>query len=203
MKGKAKIAMKLEFVPLQGRFVRLEPVLAAMKQDLRVAIECDPDTWATFTVNPVVQGFDLYWSSTLDGIESGQRLAYAIRRLSDGLIVGTSSFMGLRLSQCGVEIGATFLHPDVRGGPVNPECKLLMMEHAFVAGAVRVEFVVDSENARSLAAMLKLGAKQEGLLSSRKIAWNGEVRDVVFFAVTERDWPSVRAKLQNRVAVRG
>lgn len=192
--------MNLDFVPLQGRFVRLEPLREAMKDDLRAAIECDPDTWATFTINPLVQGFDLYWSSMLEGLESGQRLAYVIRRLSDGSIVGTSSFMGLRLGQRGVEMGATFLHPGVRGGVVNPECKLLMLEHAFVAGAVRVEFVVDSENARSQSALLRLGAAHEGLLRSRKIAWSGEVRDVVFFSVTLGDWPAVRAKLQERVA---
>lgn len=192
--------MNLDFVPLQGHFVRLEPLREAMKDDLRAAIECDPGTWVTFTINPVAQGFDLYWLSTLEGVESGQRLAYVIRRLSDDSIIGTSSFMGLRLAQRGVEIGATFLHPSARGGVVNPECKLLMLEHAFVAGAVRVEFVVDSENWRSQSALRKLGARHEGLLRSRKITWSGEVRDVVFFSVTLEDWPDVRTKLRERVA---
>lgn len=191
--------MKLDFVTLQGRFVRLAPVCAEMKEELRAVIESDHDIWATFTINPFTQGFDLYWSSMLEGVASGQRFAYVIRRLSDSSIIGTSSFMGLRPTQGGVEIGATFLHPSARGSVANPECKLLMLEHAFAAGAVRVEFVVDSENARSKASLLKLGATQEGLLRNRKIAWNGEVRDVVFFSVTQQDWPSVRARLQERL----
>jgi len=191
--------LKLDFVALQGRFVRLEPVLPGMKEQLRAVIECDPDIWATFTINPFTQGFDLYWSAMLEGVESGQRFAYAIRRLSDNAIVGTSSFMGLRPAQRGVEIGATFLHPNARGSAVNPECKLLMLEHAFAAGAVRVEFVVDSENERSKASLVKLGVTQEGLLRSRKVAWDGEVRDVVFFSVTQQDWSAVRAKLHGRI----
>ncbi len=195
--------MKLDFLPLQGRFVHLEPVAPEMKQPLRAAIECDPSTWSNMTINPLIQGFDLYWSTMLEGMGSGQRLAYAIRRLSDDRVIGTSSFMGLRPSQRGLEIGATFLHPSARGGVANPECKLLMLEHAFSAGAVRVEFVVDFENQRSQSALLKFGATREGVLRSRKIAWNGEVRDVVFFSVTEEDWPTVRTKLAERLAAYG
>ncbi|MGA3293596.1 MAG: GNAT family protein [Candidatus Acidiferrales bacterium] len=191
--------MKVEFMPLQGRFVRLEPVTPAIKELLRAAVECDPDTWSTMIINPLTQGFDPYWSSMLEGIASGHRLAYAVRRLSDDSVIGTSSFMGLSLSQRGIEIGATFLHPGARGGFANPECKLLMLEHAFNAGAVRVEFVIDSENWRSQSAVLKLGAVREGVLRSRKIAWNGDVRDVVFFSVIDQDWPAVRASLMERL----
>jgi hypothetical protein len=64
----------------------------------------------------------------------------------------------------GVEIGATFLRPDVRASPVNPESKMLMLGHAFSSGAVRVQFKVDLRNARSQAAVAKLGAVKEGVL---------------------------------------
>jgi N-acetyltransferase len=195
--------MKLDFVALQGHFVRLEPVTPAMKESLRAVIECDPEAWATMTVNPLVQGFDFYWAPMLEGMKTGQRLAYIIRQLSDHSVIGTSSFMGLRFSQRGVEIGASFLHPSVRGRAANPESKLLMMEHAFSSGAVRIEFVVDSQNRRSQSAVLMLGARPEGLLRSRKIAWNGEVRDVVLFSVTDQDWPGVRERLTKRLAEYG
>jgi N-acetyltransferase len=192
--------MELKFLPLEGRFIRLEPVVPAMREPIRAAIESDPQVWSTMTVNPLIQGFDSYWLPMLEGIAGGQRLAYAVRQLSDDRIIGTSSFMELRLAQRGVEIGATFLHPESRGGFANPESKLLMLDHAFHAGAVRVEFVVDSENGRSQSAVLKLGAVREGVLRNRKIAWNGEIRDVVLFSITERDWRLVRAKLIERLA---
>jgi len=195
--------MKLDFSTLDGYFISLEPVVPEMKESIRALILSDPETWSTMTVNPLIQGFDSYWLPLLEGIASGQRLAYAIRQLSDGCIIGTSSFMELRLAQRGVEIGATFLHPQSRGGFANPESKLLMLDHAFNAGAVRVEFVVDSENLRSQSAVLKLGAAQEGVLRSRKIAWNGEVRDVVLFSITAQGWKAARAKLTERLGEYG
>jgi RimJ/RimL family protein N-acetyltransferase len=174
-----------------------------MREAIRKLVEADPEVWSTMTVNPLIQGFDAYWGPMLEGIASGHRLAYAIRRLSDGSIVGTSSFMELRLAQRGVEIGATFLYPQSRGAFANPESKLLMLDHAFHAGAVRAEFVVDAENRRSRAAVLKLGASEEGVLRNRKIAWNGEARDVVLFSITDKDWKVVRAKLTTRLGEYG
>ena len=191
--------MKLDFSPIKGHFIRLEPVVPEMKEPIRAMVQSDPEIWSTMTVNPLIQGFDSYWSPMLEGIASGHRLAYAIRRISDGCIVGTTSFMEFRLAQRGVEIGATFLHPQSRGTFANPESKLLMLDQAFHAGAVRVEFVVDSENLRSKSAVLKLGATQEGVLRNRKIAWNGEVHDVVLFSITNADWPAARTKLRERL----
>jgi RimJ/RimL family protein N-acetyltransferase len=198
-----KTQMELKYLPLEGRFIRLEPVVAAMKESMRAVIESDPEVWSTMTVNPPIQGFDTYWQPMLEGIASGQRFAYAVRQISDGRLVGTSSFMELRLTQRGVEIGATFLEPESRGGFANPESKLLMLDHAFHSGAVRVEFAVDSENRRSQSAVLKLGAVREGVLRNRKIAWNGEVRDVALFSITEQDWATARGGLVKRLAAYG
>jgi len=195
--------MKLAFSTLEGQFIRLEPIVSEMKEEIRAVVQSDPEVWSTMTVNPLIQGFDSYWSPMLEGIASGQRLAYGIRQISDGCIIGTSSFMEMRLAQRGVEIGATFLHPQSRGAFANPESKLLMLDHAFRAGVVRVEFVIDSENLRSQSAALKLGAAQEGVMRSRKIAWNGEVRDVVLFSITVQDWEAARAKLTERLGEYG
>lgn len=195
--------MKLDFCAMQGQFVRLEPVTPEVKEQVRELVESDPEAWATLTVNPIVQGFDAYWLPMVEGVTSGQRYAYVIRRISDHRVIGTSSFMSMRFSQRGLEIGATFIEPDARGSYVNPECKLLMLDHAFKSGAVRVEFVVDAGNHRSQGAVLKLGAVREGLLRSRKIAWNGEVRDVVFFSITEKEWPGVGNRLRKRLSAFG
>ena len=113
--------------------------------------------------------------------------------------MGTSSFRGLRYEHRGVEIGSTFLHPDVRSGPVNLESKLLMLTHAFDAGAIRVEFLVDERNSRSQAAVLKLGARQEGVLRKHMITWTGHVRDTAIFSIVDFDWPGVRERLEFRL----
>ena len=192
--------MELPFDTLEGRFVRLEPMAEAHREPLRAAVDCDPDTWAIMTANPMGEGFDGYWDAIQDGIATGQRLAYAIRRLADDRVVGTTSFMGLRLAQRGLEIGATFIHPDVRATAVNPQSKLLMMAHAFASGAVRVEYLVDVRNQRSQAAVEKLGAVREGRLRRHKITWTGHVRDTAVFSITDEDWPAVREGLEARLA---
>jgi RimJ/RimL family protein N-acetyltransferase len=102
-------------------------------------------------------------------------------------------------SQGGVEIGTSFLHPDVRGGPGNPEAKLLMLGHAFDCGAVRVQFRVDTRNRRSQAAVAKLGAVKEGVLRRDRLTWTGYIRDTVVFSILDREWPQVKAQLQARV----
>src|SRR5580698_10376056 len=112
--------MKLAFQPLDGRFVRLEPFVPQLKADVRTAIDCDPETWAIMPVNPMGEGFEKYWSTTC-GAPLDDRMAYAIRRCSDALVVGMSTYYMTLANQRGVEIGTTFLHPDVRGGFVNPE----------------------------------------------------------------------------------
>jgi N-acetyltransferase len=195
--------MKLDFCAMEGRFVRLEPVTLEVKEQMRALVESDPEAWTTLTVNPMVQGFDVYWLPMIEGAATGQRHAYVIRRISDHRVIGTSSFMSMRLSQRGVEIGATFLRPDARGGYANPESKLLMLEHAFSSGAVRVEFMVDSANAQSGRALFKLGAGGEGLLRNRKIAWNEQVRDVTVFSIVDGEWSWVRDRLRERLATFG
>jgi RimJ/RimL family protein N-acetyltransferase len=99
----------------------------------------------------------------------------------------------------GLEIGITFIHPDVRSGPVNPESKRLMLTHAFDGGAIRVEFRVDERNSRSQAAVIKLGASQEGTLRRHMITWTGHVRDTAIFSIVDFDWPGVKQRLDFRL----
>jgi RimJ/RimL family protein N-acetyltransferase len=98
-----------------------------------------------------------------------------------------------------LEIGYTWFRPEVRGTAINPEAKLLMLGAAFCAGARRVQFSVNAVNMLSQAAMLKLGAKQEGTLRNHRITWTGASRDTVLFSITEEEWPDVRQRLINRL----
>ncbi|HYG27910.1 MAG TPA: GNAT family protein [Caulobacteraceae bacterium] len=191
--------MNLKAKNLKGRYVRLEPVTAELREEMRGAIDCDPAAWEIMSVNGCGEGFEDFWGALVGETERGERQAFAIRRLSDKKVVGTSSYLNIRRLHRGLEIGATFIHPDARSGPVNPESKRLLLAHAFDAGAIRVEFMIDVRNARSQAAVLKLGATQEGILRSHKITWTGHVRDTAVFSITDYDWPAIRERLDFRL----
>ena len=188
------------YVPLEGRFVRLEPFTPDLREAVREMMDCDTEGWSIMSSNGQGEHFAGWWDAALAEQARGERLPYAVRRLSDGRVVGTTSYMTLRPSNRGLEIGATFLHPDARSGPVNAESKRLLLAHAFAAGIVRVEFMVDVRNARSQAAVAKLGAVREGTLRRHKITWTGHIRDTAIFSITDLDWPGVREGLEARLA---
>jgi N-acetyltransferase len=188
----------LEFRRLEGRHVRLEPFESNLKEEVRAAIDCDLEAWLIMPINPTGAGFENYWSVAC-GAPVSERMAYAIRRRVDGRVVGMSTYYTSPIDQGGVEIGTTFLHPDVRGTLVNHESKLLMLEHAFDSGAVRVQFRVDTRNLRSQAAVARLGAVREGILRRDRLTWTGYVRDTVFFSILEDEWPDVRTQMTTRL----
>ena len=191
--------MDIGFHPIEGRLVRMEPLTPQHKEEIRAAIDCDPASWSIMLVNPVGAGFEKYWSASC-GAPPTERMPYAIRRLSDGRVVGTSTYFMASAKHGGVEIGATFLCPDVRASAVNPEAKILMLSHAFDSGAVRVQFKVDARNERSQAAVAKLGAVKEGVLWRDTRTWTGHIRDTVVFSILDSEWPTVKLRLEQRLA---
>ena len=195
--------MHLPPVPLQGRFVRLEPVDEAHGPQVAAALDCDAATWDIYPLNGRAEAFPAFWQAMRDEHAAGRRVAHAVRRLADDRIVGITCFLGLGGPDLAVEIGATFLHTDARGGPVNPQMKRLMLAHAFDNRALRVAFMIDARNARSQAAVAKLGAVKEGVLRRNRTTWTGHVRDTVVFSITDQEWPAVRDRLDQRLAAFG
>jgi RimJ/RimL family protein N-acetyltransferase len=115
-------------------------------------------------------------------------------------VVGTTSYMDIDLTVGGLEIGGTWYTPDVWAGPVNPEAKLLLLGHAFDdLEAQRVLFKTDALNARSRAAISKLGAAYDGTLRHHRLRSDGSVRDSAYFSVLASEWPAVRAGLRARL----
>ncbi len=121
---------------------------------------------------------------------------------SDGeRIIGSTSFMDMRPAHRGLEIGSTWYASEQRGTKVNPTCKLLMLEHAFVVlGCERVQLKCDGRNQQSTRAIIKLGACFEGTLRKHMIMPDGFVRDTAMFSVVRNEWPAVRERLLARVA---
>ncbi|HEX5818420.1 MAG TPA: GNAT family protein, partial [Gemmatimonadales bacterium] len=131
------------------------------------------------------------------------RLPFAVR-LADGRLVGSSSYLDITPAHRRLEIGATWYHPDVWATAVNPECKLLLLTHAFeVLQVNRVALVTDALNLRSQAAIARLGAVREGVLRADRITQTGRVRDSVIFSIVAAEWPAVRHGLERRLAEAG
>ncbi|MBA4804699.1 MAG: GNAT family N-acetyltransferase [Brevundimonas sp.] len=195
--------MRLAAIPLEDAFVRLEPFAEALKPEVRAALDCDPAAWEIMVGAAWGPHFDGWWASALAAMASGSRIAWAVRRKTDGRVVGTTSLYEIRPEHRRCEIGSTFYRPEARGGPVNPACKRLLLEHAFAAGAVRVEIITDAINPGSQAAIRKLGARDEGVLRKHKITWTGRIRDTAQFAILDEDWPEVRARLDARLQAFG
>jgi RimJ/RimL family protein N-acetyltransferase len=191
--------MPLDVPPLAGRIVRLEPLAEAHREPLRAAAD-DPRIWAHTLTVATGPGFDALFDGLLAEHQSGERVPFAVRQLASGQLVGSTSFLDLKLQHKRVEIGSTWYHPSVWGSAVNPECKLLLFAHAFeVLGVNRVALVTDARNDRSQAAIAKLGAVREGVCRSHMITQGGRARDSVLFSVIAAEWPTVRAGLLARL----
>lgn len=194
--------MRLTCRPLENDFVRLEPFEARHKEPLRIACDADPELWPTFYFMSLGgDRFDSGSDTLLAQAVAGTRIPFAVVR--DGEVVGVSTYIDIQPANRAVEIGTTYYQPSARGGVVNPATKRLLLQHAFNCGAARVAFQVDSINARSRAAMRKLGAVEEGTLRNDKITWTGRTRSSVFFSILADEWPAVRARLDDRLAAFG
>ncbi|MGZ6017165.1 MAG: GNAT family N-acetyltransferase [Phenylobacterium sp.] len=193
--------MQIEPKVLENGFVRLEPMGEAYREDLRAACDADPATWNDlYPYSMAGAEFDKGWARFYAN-PAADRLNYAT--VVGGRCKGVSSYLTIDPVNASLEIGGTYFAPDVRGGAVNPSAKLLMMAHAFESGARRVQYKVDAINARSRAAVLKLGAVQEGILRQDRVVWTGRVRDTVVFSVLANEWPAVRDGLAARLAAFG
>jgi RimJ/RimL family protein N-acetyltransferase len=193
--------MQLEPQVLENRFVRLEPMSEAHEADFRAACDADPKTWDELYPYPMHGShFDKGWARFYTE-PPADRMNFAV--MAEGRCVGASSYLRIDRVNGSLEIGGTYYRPEVRGGAVNPGSKRLMMAHAFESGARRVQYKVDAINARSRAAVLKLGAVQEGILRQEMVTWTGRVRDSVIFSVVAEEWPAVRERLDARLAKMG
>ena len=219
--------MNLHPHPLTGTHIRLEPITPAHHDELRAALDCDPENWAI----QVASARGEHWAGWWEALRAGQaatapgaiRHAFAVRVVGSGALAGTSSFLFVDERHGTLEIGATWFRPEHRGTGVNVEAKLLMLGEAFGeeapppsfgwspspsearggSGMERVAFRVDARNARSLAAMAKMGAVREGTARHDFRTWTGHRRSSVVFSVIAAEWPAVRAGLEARLAGRG
>jgi RimJ/RimL family protein N-acetyltransferase len=183
---------------LTGRFIALETVEERHHDGLLKAA-ADPETWTYIPIDPK-EGFAKRLPWMVKENAEGRLMTFVVRRLSDDAVVGSTTYLNMAPADAKVEIGFTWYATDARGGPVNPEAKYLLLKNAFAAHYNRVEFKTDARNARSRAALLKLGAKEEGTLRGHMWMPQGYFRDSVYFSILAAEWPRVRSDLEKRLS---
>ena len=185
-------------VTLAGRFVRLEPLGPQHAADLYR--HADAATVMMLARGGPDEHSPEGWARYIERLNAlPDRLNWAVVEQSSGTAAGRISFSSVHYADRWVEIG-TMLTPPIQGTAATPAAKLLLLERAFeVLGAGRVQFRVDARNGRSRAAMLKLGAVQEGTLRRSQLRPGGTARDSVMYSVLPEEWPDVKAGLQARL----
>jgi RimJ/RimL family protein N-acetyltransferase len=172
------------YVPLGAGDLRLEILAEPHREALRAACEEDREIWEIYPFSYLGEAFDPQFDRMLAG--PAQRRCYAI--VQDGAVVGMTAWIEHGEPGWSVEVGNSYIVPRLRGSGFNRRFKHLMLDHAFACGLERVVFKVDAINARSRAAVLKLGCTQEGVLRHERQTWTGRVRDTVTFSILRHEW---------------
>ncbi|SIN86227.1 Protein N-acetyltransferase, RimJ/RimL family [Parasphingorhabdus marina DSM 22363] len=165
--------------------VRLEPLQQHHLEPLRAACAEDQEIWEIYPVSMLDENFDKAMRAFHDLKSWAQ---FAVINTETGQVVGMTNYINPDMTTKVTEIGGTYIAPSVRGSGFNEVMKKLMIDHAFASGFTRIEFRVDTRNKRSMAAVLKLGAKHEGTLRKNRITWTGYVRDTAVFGLLKDEW---------------
>lgn len=189
-------------VTLQGRHVTLEP-LAEAHADVLFPLTQQPAIWEWYidampTDVDVVRG---WISAALSEQQAGRQIPFLIRNAVTGAALGSTRLMDILPKHRGVEIGWTWLTPQVWRSAVNTECKYLLLRHCFeTLGALRVVLKTDELNTRSRRAIERLGASFEGILSHHMVTDAGRIRHTALYAIPRPDWPRIKAGLAAKMA---
>ncbi|CAE6716611.1 hypothetical protein R69927_07598 [Paraburkholderia domus] len=185
---------------LIGQAVELRPLQQEHAQALLEAA-ADGQLWnMKLTVVPGPETVGSYIASALDGRAAGTVMPFVIVRRDTGAIVGSTRFWKIDQVNRKLEIGHTWLGESVQRSRVNTEAKYLLLSHAFEAmQCVRVQFTTDELNEKSRAAILRIGAKQEGIVRHERIMPDGRKRNSVRFSIIDEEWAEVKAMLEGKL----
>jgi len=188
---------------LTGNTVELRPLQRDHAQALLEAA-ADGQLWnLTLTVVPGPGTIDGYIDAALAGRDAGTVMPFVIVRRDTGAVVGSTRFWKIDYANRKLEIGHTWLGESAQRSTVNTEAKYLLLRHAFEAmQCVRVQFTTDELNDKSRAAILRIGAKQEGVVRHERIMPDGRKRNSVRFSIIDDEWAHVKAMLETKLGPR-
>ncbi|MFZ0419532.1 MAG: GNAT family protein [Candidatus Sulfotelmatobacter sp.] len=188
---------------LEGSVIRLEPIRREHAGLFWLAAKNDLDNifqWIPYRMQSP-EDFERLIEKALGEQECGESVVFATVERKSGQVIGSTRFMNIDRINRRVEIGSTWITPAWQRTAVNTQSKFLMLRHAFeVWQCIRVELKTDALNQRSRNAILRIGAKEEGILRKHLITWTGRVRDTVYFSILDTEWPEVKERLEGRLA---
>ena len=184
-------------IELDGNLVKLVPLQKSHKVDLVFAAS-DGKLWELwYTSVPTPPDMDSYLNAALSEQEEGRSLPFTIIDKQSNKVVGSTRFLNVDAKNKRVEIGATWYAQKTQRTGVNTECKYLMLKHAFeMLGCIAVEFRTHFHNHPSRNAILRLGAKQDGILRNHRKDEQGNLRDTVVFSILDSEWKTVKTSLE-------
>ena len=194
------VLMDLSPVALTGARVVLEPLTLDHVEAL-CAIGFDPEIWR-YTTTRVLDREEMrrYVETGLQWQREGTAVPFATVDRASGRVVGTTRFANIAKEHRRAEIGWTWIAREFQRTHVNTEAKYLMLCHAFEQWrCLRIELKTNLLNARSRAAILRLGAMEEGTFRKHMINLDGSVRDTVYFSIIDDEWPGVKARLEEKL----
>lgn len=187
-------------VVLEGQHVRLDPLrtdhVAALSE-----VGLDDDLWKWIPV-PVRTADEMrdYVDTALNEQKSGSALPFVLIERATGRIIGSTRYANIERVHHRLEIGWTWVARAWQRTAINTEAKYLLLRHAFeMLKSIRVELKTDSLNERSRAAILRIGAREEGTFRNHMITASGRIRHTVYFSIVDTEWPDVKACLENRL----
>lgn len=194
--------MRVAPVTLEGRYVRLEPLTHA-HIDALTAVGLDADLWRWIPV-PVRTREEMatYVETALREQASGMALPFVQVEKSSGQVIGSTRYGNIERTHHRLEIGWTWVAREWQRTAINTEAKYLLLRHAFeTLRCMRVELKTDSLNERSRAAILRIGAREEGIFRNHMITESGRVRHSVYFSIVDAEWPQVKSRLEARLSL--
>jgi len=182
---------------LEGSYVRLVPLtLGHVDEFCRIGLEPSLWKWTPIRIEDRA-GMLAFVEEALADQRAGSTLPFATTLSETGQVIGSTRFMSIVPAHRRVEIGGTWIAPAWQRTRANTEAKYLMLRHAFDAwNCMRVELKTHAQNARSRAAILRIGAREEGTLRKHMLQADGSVRDSVYFSILDDEWPNVKRKLE-------
>jgi RimJ/RimL family protein N-acetyltransferase len=192
--------MNIEPITLEGVHVRLEP-LSLSHFDQLCEVGLDDELWKlTMTVMKTPDDLITYIETAMKWQAEGHALPFTIIEKTSNKAVGSTRYANIDKTNRRLEIGWTWVARKWQHTPVNTETKYLLLKHAFeTLGCIRVEFKTDSLNERSRNALLRIGAKEEGILRNHMITPSGRLRHSVYFSIIDSEWRQVKQNLEQKL----
>lgn len=183
-------------VTLSGTTARLEPLEQRHCGDLIEAVK-DGELWRLwYTSIPAPEKMEAEIARRRNLQADGSMLPFAVVDPASGKAVGMTTYMNVDAVNRRVEIGSTWYRRSVQRTPINTQCKLLLLTHAFESlGCIAVEFRTHFFNHQSRRGIERLGAKLDGILRSHQIAADGTLRDTCVYSIIASEWPTVKSHL--------